>query len=139
MKVTHKKIEKVNPDADSVLQAHWLAKVITCYTASQLVIVDESTTNERTVDRHWGWSPKGVAYRQPQSSVRSSRWSILPTIGINSYLEYEIFHGLFNSERFENFIYKLLYKINLFPGPRSVLIMDNISTHYLLYVKELYR
>ena len=139
MKVTHKRIEKVNPDADPVLQAHWLAKVATRYTASQLVVVDESAANERTADRRWGWSPKGVACRQPQSGVRSSRWSILPAIGINGYLEYEIFHGSFNSERFENFIRKLLRKMTPFPGPRSVLIMDNVSTHHSPYVRELCR
>lgn len=27
--------------------------------------------------------------------------------------------------------------MNRFPGPRSVLVMDNVATHYLPYVKQL--
>jgi hypothetical protein len=61
---------------------------------------------------------------------RSRRWSICPAIGINGYLDYEIYYGSFNSERFNNFIRRLLLKMNPYPGPRSVLIMDNHSAHH---------
>lgn len=64
------------------------------------------------------------------SASKSKSWSILPAIGINGYLECEVFQGSFNSERFAMFIEKVLRKMNPFPGPRSVLIMDNCSTHH---------
>lgn len=137
MKISRKKTERVNPERDPELRALWLFKVATRYTASQLVVVDESAANERTKDRRWGWSPKGLACRVDQSATRSSRWSILPAIGINGYLEYEIYHGSFNSERFENFVKRLLTKMNRFPLPRSVLVMDNVATHHSPLVKQL--
>ena len=136
-KLTRKRTERVNPERDHNLRASWLAKLASEYTANQLIIVDESAVNERTRDRRWGWSPRGVVCRVAQDSPRSSRWSILPTIGINGYLEYEIFHGSFTSERFENFIMKLLGKMNRFPLPRSVLVMDNVATHHSPHIKQL--
>ena len=112
LKLSHKKTEVRNVDADEDLRKLWLWRMHTHYRADQLVVVDESAANERTKDRRWGWSEKGVVCRAMQSNIRSGRWSILPAIGINGYLEYEIFHGSFNSERFENFIRKLLRKMN---------------------------
>lgn len=62
--------------------------------------------------------------------LRSKSWLILLAIGINGYLECEIFQGSFNSERFAMFIEKVLRKMTPFSGPRLVLIMDNCSTHH---------
>ena len=33
---------------------------LTTYDATQLVFVDESAANERTLDRKYGWAPKGL-------------------------------------------------------------------------------
>ena len=137
LKLTRKKNERVNPDSDPALRALWLSKIASQYSANQLVVVDESAASERTRDRRWGWSPRGVVCRVLQDSPRSNRWSILPAIGINGYLEYEIFHGSFTSERFENFIHKLLPKMNRFPLPRSVLVMDNVASHHSPYVRAM--
>ena len=134
---TRKKNEQVNPSSDPALRALWLSKIASRYSAKQLVVVDESAATERTQDRRWGWSPRGVVCRMAQDSPRSNRWSILPAIGINGYLEYEIFHGSFTSERFENFIHKLLLKMNRFPLPRSVLVMDNVASHHSLYIRAM--
>ena len=48
-----------------------------------------------------------------------------------------MFHGSFNSERFENFIKRLLHKMTPFPRPWSVLVMDNVSAHHSAWVREL--
>ena len=135
---SHKKTERRNEGQDSGLRAVWLYKISQFYKPNQLIVVDESAANERSKDRRWGWSERGVPCRADQTA-RASRWSILPAIGINGYLEYEIFHGSFNAERFENFIKKLLVKMNPFPESRSVLVMDNVSTHHSPLVLHLCR
>jgi transposase len=48
---------------------------------------------------------------------------------INGYIDYEIIQGGFNINRFNFFVRLLLRKINLFPGPRSVLVLDNVNSH----------
>lgn len=129
LNLTHKRGERINPGRNDQLRGEYASKMMS-YRASQLVVVDESASNEKNLDRRWGWSEKGIAYRMVNSVSTSKRWSILPAIGINGYLECEIFQGSFNSERFALFVQKLLKKMNPFPGPRSVLIMDNCSTHH---------
>ena len=98
--------------------------------AEQAVFVDESAANEHTADRRRGWSPRGVPCRVSLPNGRSKRWSILPAIGLNGYLDYEIYHGSFDTDRFNDFIRRLLTKMNPYPGPRSVLIMDNCRCHH---------
>ena len=137
MRVTHKKTERVVEQQDAELRSQWLWKTAVWYKPNQLVFVDESAASERTKDRRWGWSMKGIPCRVKQSSLRSNRWSVLPAIGVNGYLDYEVFHGSFNSERFENFIQRLLQKMTAFSGPRSVLVMDNVSAHHSPWVREL--
>ena len=50
-------------------------------------------------------------------------------MGINGYIDYEIIQGSFNVDKFNFFVRLLLRKMNLFPGPRSVLVLDNVGTH----------
>ena len=134
---TRKRGERIHPNRDENSRQAWLSKIAE-YKASQLIIVDESSTNERSLDRRWGWAPKGIAYRMKQSVARRSQaWSILPAIGINGYLYYEIYQGSFDGERFNLFIEKLLEKMTPFPGPRSVLIMDNCKTHHGGRIQEM--
>jgi len=130
MGISWKRGERRHPNRNEDSRQAWISKVAQ-YKASQVIVVDESSTNERTLDRRWGWSPRGVAYRMTQSvAQRSQSWSILPAIGINGYLEYEIYQGSFDTERFNQFIERLLQKMTPFPGPRSVLVMDNCRTHH---------
>jgi transposase len=101
------------------------------FTSDQLVFVDESASNERSADRRWGWSTRGDPCRVRQSGKRSKRWSILPAITINGYIAWEIYQDSFTTERFNRFIrHDLMPYMTAFPGPRSVLIMDNCSIHH---------
>jgi transposase len=128
-KLTHKRVERIRPEQDQELRSLWVSKLVE-YSAEQLIFVDESGANERTADRKYGWSLRGIPCRAKSSGKRSSRWSILPAIGINGYLDWEVYHGSYNAERFNNFIRHLLTKMEPFPGPRSVLVMDNVNTHH---------
>lgn len=122
--------ERYNPNRSDDLRSSFIGR-ISGYKASQLVILDESAVNERAVDRRWGWSPRGVAYRMKYAALyRSERWSLLPAMGINGYLDVEIWQGSFNVERFNLFVRRLVKKMTPFPGPRSVLLLDNASIHH---------
>ena len=67
----------------------------------QLVYIDESVANERTLDRKWGWAPKGRAARIICPLTRIKKWSILPLYTMDGFIAYEIIHGSFMSELFE--------------------------------------
>jgi transposase len=135
---THKRNERVCEERDDKVRADWRSRLCE-YKANQIIFVDESAVNERTKDRRWGWSLRGLPCRVKQSSQRSNRWSILSVIGLNGYLDYDIIHGSFDSERFNFFIRQLLRKMTPFPGPRLVLVIDNCRTHHGDDIKEIYR
>jgi len=94
------------------------------------VFIDESAANERTLDRKFGWAPVGYPSQEIRPAKRSQRWSILPAYTLDGYITYDIVHGFYNAELFNDFIQnKVLPLCNAYPGPRSILVMDNARIH----------
>ena len=112
-----------------MLRDHWRAK-LTQWTASQLVFIDESAVNERTMDRKTGWAPIGVPAVDIRSIKRTKRWSILPAYTVDGYLTWDLIQDSYKADTFEDFIQnKVLPLCTPYPGPRSILIMDNAKIH----------
>ena len=108
------------------------------YESAQLVSLDESAANERTGDRKFGWSPVGHSCGVLKPLKRSVKWSILPALGHEGYLCYMIHQGSITSEIFLDFVEApLLPLCSAYPGPRSVLILDNATIHYSKRLREL--
>ena len=59
---------------------------LTAFTEDQLVYVDESAANERTLLRKCGFALRGLLAIDVQLLRRSTRWSILPALAITGYL-----------------------------------------------------
>jgi transposase len=108
------------------------------YDSSQLVFLDESAANERTGDRKFGWSPVGLDCGVFRPIKRSMRWSVLPALGHEGYLCHMIHQGSITSEIFLEFVEgSLLPLCSAYPGPRSVLILDNARIHHSDQLQEL--
>jgi hypothetical protein len=116
LKITHKRVGFINLRRDEALIADFLARMMD-FTPEQLVALDESACNERTGDRKFGWSARGKPCRVRQSRRRSTRWSILPALTIDGWLDYEVFHGSFDGDRFFGFVERLVEKMNPWPEP----------------------
>jgi transposase len=59
-------------------------------------------------------------------------------MALDEYIAYDIYHGGYNTKHFNQFIRtKVLAKINSFPGPLSVLIINNTSYHRSQELKEI--
>ena len=138
MDITSKIAWHVYAKQDPEIRAAYLTTIAHEYSAEQIVAIDESAANERTKDRKYGWSPKGMPCRVRLLSKRSKRWSILLALGIGGFLHYEIFHGSYNVDRFNDFIEHLLPKMTPYLGPRSVLLMDNAQIHIKSKLEALY-
>ena len=96
-----------------------------------MVFIDESAANEKSAHRKYGWAPIGSTPHVDMSTKRSERWSILPAYTSDGLMAWDIVHGSFDKELFNNFIREhVLPQCNPFPGPRSVLIMDNAPIHH---------
>jgi len=59
---------------------------LTAFTEDQLVYVDKSAINERTLLRKYGFTPRGLPAINIQLLRHSTRWSILPAFIITGYL-----------------------------------------------------
>jgi transposase len=136
LKITHKRVGFINLRRDEDLIADFLTRMME-FTPDQLVALDESACNERTGDRKFGWSPRGQPCRVRQSRQRTTRWSILPTLTTDGWLDYEVYHGSFDGDRFFAFVERLVEKMNPWPEPHSVLVLDNVSTHHDERVQQL--
>lgn len=104
---------------------------LTEFTHDQILFVDESAANERTMDRKYGWAPTGSPAQLVAPLKRSKKWSILPVYTSEGFIDYEIIHGSYNAVLFKNFLVERVFpNCTPFPGPRSVLIMDNARIHH---------
>ena len=99
--------------------------------ANQLLFLDESAANERTMDRKYGWAPIGVTPHKYKSIKRSERWSILPVYTIDGFYVWDIIQGSYTKELFNEFVCtQVLPCCTPYPGPRSILVMDNARIHH---------
>jgi hypothetical protein len=60
----------------------------------------------------------------------------LPALTTEGIIYSEIKIGTWDGEHFLEFIDGLLEHMNPFPGPRSVLVMDNCSVHHIPDIAE---
>ncbi|GAO50483.1 hypothetical protein G7K_4607-t1 [Saitoella complicata NRRL Y-17804] len=68
----------------------------------------------------------------------STRWSVLPALTTEGLKVLRIFQESFNADRFVEFIEEdLLPIIGPFPGPNSVIVLDNCRIHHDPRVAEL--
>ena len=84
-------------------------------------------------DRKYGWAPLGHTPVQTLPLKRSKRWSILPALTIDGYLDWIIYHGSINTASYIDFVRTKVFP-HCFPfasgRERSVLIMDNARIHH---------
>ena len=99
--------------------------------AEQLIFLDEALFNNTTGWRATAWAPIGTAARYSASRNRGTSTSLLAAYNILGYLPcYVVKEGYFNADEFVEWLENdLLPLCNPFPGPNSVIILDNAGAH----------
>jgi len=70
--------------------------------------------------------------------IVTRRYSVLPALALeHGIIHCEIVEGAFDTDMFYTFISRLLDEMNPFPGPNSVIIMDNCRIHKHPAIMEL--
>jgi len=104
----------------------------------QLMFVDEAARNRKTSGRSKGWDLVGRRCIQRRFFVRGQRYSILPILTMDGIITHDIIPGSVTSERFVQFLRELVLPLtNPYPGPQSVLILDNCNIHHSEEVRAL--
>ncbi|KAJ8509197.1 hypothetical protein ONZ45_g8604 [Pleurotus djamor] len=103
-----------------------------------LMFVDEAARNRRTSARTQGWARRGARCVQRRFFVRGQRYSILPILTLDGIITYDIIHGSVTSERFLKFLREFVMPLtNPYPGPRSILVLDNCAIHHSEEIRAL--
>jgi transposase len=102
--LTYKLLRKAAAERDDVARAQWLLEITTLYTADQLVVLDESSKDDRTIIRRYGRAPSGEDPFMEISLDRGVRYSILPALTIDGYLAVRVVEGSIDGAEFYDFV-----------------------------------
>ncbi|KAF5317766.1 hypothetical protein D9619_012502 [Psilocybe cf. subviscida] len=103
-----------------------------------VMFVDEAARNKKSSARRKGWSLKGRRCVQRQCFVRGQRFSILPVLTLDGIIAYDIIPGSVTAQIFLEFIrVNIIPLTNPYPGPRSVLVLDNCNIHHSEALRQL--
>jgi hypothetical protein len=90
----------------------------------------ETGVNCALGDRTHGWGAKGKRIRVSRRAGRQENYSMLSAITVDGYIATRVVKGGANTATFNTFMTKdVLPQYARFPGPRSVIVMDNASIH----------
>lgn len=86
------------------MRAHYLGIIGENYTSNQLIFLDESAKDERTLSRLYGYSPRHTRAHKKVVFVRGKRYMILPALTLDGFVAVDIFEGVCDKKRFVDFI-----------------------------------
>jgi transposase len=130
IEVTRKRLKVLAAQRNQELRDQWQLNLL-YFSAEQLVCVDESGSDERTGDRHYGWADRGARAEVHRWLAKKERVSVLPAYTIEGYITARTFKGTCTGDIFEEFIIEQVLPLcNEYPGPRSVIVLDNASVHH---------
>jgi transposase len=120
-----------------------------------IMFSDESAKDNRTDFQKQGWSPIGTHCIQMCNFIRGRRYSILPILTLDGIIAYDIIERPVTGARFLQFLQEMVVRVschiissnfaimlqlplsNPYPGPQSVLILDNCALHHIEEVRAL--
>ena len=128
--ISRKKGQRVGNTQSQVLRDDWQAFMVDVK-AEQLVFLDESIFKQQTGWRCMAYAPIGQPARWCDDLTRGATWSISPAYTVDGYLPCtSIREGYFNQETFLDWVQNdLLPHCNPYPGPRSIIYLDNVSIY----------
>ena len=121
--------QRVGPQSQE-LRIAWQADMIRMR-AEQLVFFDESNFKEQSCWRMIAYGPIIEAICYHTNINRGDTWSLMPAYSVDGYLPCTALKkGYLNADEvYEWVVNELLPHCNVFPGPRSVICLDNVSIH----------
>ena len=86
------------------MRGHYLATIGEHYTRNQLIFLDESAKDERSLSRLYGYSPRNTPAQKKVVYVRGKRYTILPALTMEEFVAIDVFEGLCDRKKFVDFI-----------------------------------
>lgn len=125
-----KRLHKIAAQRDDILREAWQLYVDTHFTKEQYLFLDESGRSGHTMARNYGRAPRGQRPEERTMYDRGENWSILPALSLDGYVALRVIPGAVDGAEYYDFVVnEVLNHTTPFPGPRSVIVMDNASIH----------
>jgi hypothetical protein len=102
--ITYKRLKRAATEQDEAYRTEWLHNITANYTADQLVFLDESSKDDRTILRRYGRAPSGKRAVDAVPLDRGVRYSILPALTINGYMAVRVVEGSIDGAEFYDFV-----------------------------------
>lgn len=133
-----KRMRRIARNRNDQERAEWFHQFLCEFHPLHLVFLDETSKDGRTLVRKYGRGPRGETPETIEPLERGRRYSILPAMDINGYFALRVKEGSFNGEDFLTFVVQeVLPQTEEWPGPRSVLVLDNCATHHSQALREI--
>ncbi|KIJ16000.1 hypothetical protein PAXINDRAFT_76278, partial [Paxillus involutus ATCC 200175] len=131
----------VASERDEVRRADFIASLQNDFIgdASEFVVVDETSKNERTYARHYGRAVRGHRAHICDVFACGDRYSLCAALTVDGYLAARAIEGSYDTEEFYDFIaeedqnghsHRQLPHMNPYPQGCSVLVLDNCRIHH---------
>lgn len=96
----------------------------------QFIFADETGVDNRSANAVYGYSLKGRRSHSSRTFLRGSRYNLIAAVDCDGLLVSHVLEGTVTADTFyEFFVNRLLPHTNPFPGPRSIIVLDNASFH----------
>ena len=144
LRLTRHVVRSICYRADMEAAEQWLADFLVDYAQFHIVMIDETSKDMGVLKGSFGYALRGEQCidRSLACLSHGERISILAAFTIEGFLDWAIIPGTFTSDLFlhvttEQFVDwrgfvrepMLLSHVGGYPGPRSVVVLDNASVH----------
>ena len=98
------KLQKAALERNELVRAHYLATIGDHYTRNQLIFLDESAKDERSLSRLYGYSLRNTPAQKKVVFVHEKWYTILPAITMEGFVAVDIFEGSCDKKKFVDFV-----------------------------------
>ena len=98
------KLQKAALERNELVHVYYLAIISDHYTRNQLIFLDESAKDERSLSRLYKYSPRNTPAQKKVVFVRGKRYTILPAITMEGFVAVDIFEGSCDKKKFVDFV-----------------------------------
>ena len=102
--LTYKLLRKAAAERDDDRREEWMENMRMHHIARQLVMVDETSKDDRTIYRHYGRAPAGHRATIHANFVRGDRYSMVAALSMDGYEALSVVPGSVDGEAFFDFI-----------------------------------
>jgi transposase len=102
--ITYKMLRKAAAERDDDRREEWMEEMRLHHVARQLIMVDETSKDDRTIYRHYGRSPEGQRATIQANFVRGDRYSMVAAMSLDGYEALTVVPGSVDGDIFFDFI-----------------------------------